>query len=532
MSSPTVKIYHANGILKYEGQIDNGLFNGRGKEYRIDGTLMFDGLFKDGEFVPDYENGPLKYEGEWKDGRFDGNGCLFHEDGHTILYEGRFKEGKFHGKGRSYDATGQLRYDGEWKNGRFVFKTEDLPRSLENAQIIPVDDDSYNFSTFQCHNQKVVSNEKGCFMTYVKSRNEKYTAQKWFLLQDRDNIGKFDMLYSSTDPTNPPCLETNEHNDLYVAYPDFVDGNSYLLIFRASEDYKNPVKKTIKNSASGKVCMAYDRSRNRLCYFSNNNSFTVLDLDGNILSAFDLTKRGSSAKVEYPQIYIDIHGTIHALWTTENPSRPYLYWSIHHILSKDGGCTWQNMHGDHIDIPVLSDEYGGSVRITTDEEFDLQTWAHGFTVKDGKVHIIYSPHLNDQNKIYEPYFDPSMRYVRYDLETGRMDHEIKPVFRGDELDVCGFDGFFAHDETTPGSPLYYVSRQGDRIACLLSRDNGFTWHDHALSTASIDDDIYSVNGFRGISKDGYILGSFTQRPYGVYKDVFSSCKTYFIKIKT
>ncbi|MCS6863097.1 MAG: hypothetical protein NZT92_22555 [Abditibacteriales bacterium] len=47
----------------------------------------------------------------------------------------------------------------------------------------------------------------------------------------------FVALYESTDATNPPTMETDEQDNLYLARPDFVDGNVYLYRFLAAEKY-------------------------------------------------------------------------------------------------------------------------------------------------------------------------------------------------------------------------------------------------------------------------------------------------------
>ena len=58
--------------LIYDGEYLNGKWNGKGKEYRIKGSLKYDGEFSNGKkhgkgkFYDDY--GHLKFEGNFKGG--------------------------------------------------------------------------------------------------------------------------------------------------------------------------------------------------------------------------------------------------------------------------------------------------------------------------------------------------------------------------------------------------------------------------------------------------------------------------------
>lgn len=49
-----------------------------------------------------------------------------------------------------------------------------------------IDADAIAYGTFQSHNQKVVSNRNGIFVTYVRSANKEYTAQEWRLARSTD----------------------------------------------------------------------------------------------------------------------------------------------------------------------------------------------------------------------------------------------------------------------------------------------------------------------------------------------------------
>ena len=90
---------------EYEGQWENGLRHGQGKQYY---------------------NGKLDYEGQFKNDMYHGEGKLYDYFGslikgkyysnRKITYKGQFEKDMKHGEGKLYDYFGSLRYDGEWEN--------------------------------------------------------------------------------------------------------------------------------------------------------------------------------------------------------------------------------------------------------------------------------------------------------------------------------------------------------------------------------------------------------------------------------
>ena len=126
---------------KYEGQIQNGVYNGQGTYYYRNGEKQYEGQFKDGKrhgqgtyyfengnrFEGQFENDDCngqgiyqfadggKYEGEVKNGILHGQGTYYHEDGSK--YEGQFKDGKQHGIGTFYLDDGS-KYVGQFENGK------------------------------------------------------------------------------------------------------------------------------------------------------------------------------------------------------------------------------------------------------------------------------------------------------------------------------------------------------------------------------------------------------------------------------
>src|SRR5215510_353313 len=90
---------------------------------------------------------------------------------------------------------------------------------LTRIELTCVDPAATGYGTFQSHNQKVVSNRRGIFMTHIRTRNEAYTAQQWRLSWSRDGGRNFETLHEATHPTNPPVLETDDADNLYLVRP-------------------------------------------------------------------------------------------------------------------------------------------------------------------------------------------------------------------------------------------------------------------------------------------------------------------------
>jgi hypothetical protein len=251
-----------------------------------------------------------------------------------------------------------------------------------------VDDRTFGYGTFQSNNQKVVSNRNGIFMTYVKTRNEPYTAQGWRLLRSVDGGERFTTVYEAVDATNPPVLETDEADNVYLARPDFLDGHAYLYRFLASEGYARPHVSKIEGGSAGKYCAMYDGARGQLTYFAHNGTFHVVGLDGKVRNSYRLLEAGRTAVQQYPSLSLDLDGTLHAAWTTVKHS-VYLYWDIHYARSRDGGGTWERLDGTRLTPPLVADDGGPADQIILDDEYEYHTWLSNFMVKGGKLHFLY-----------------------------------------------------------------------------------------------------------------------------------------------
>lgn len=400
-------------------------------------------------------------------------------------------------------------------------KAEPRPRKAAAMPLHPIeltclDPEATGYATFQSHNQKIVSSRFGLFTTYIRTRNEAYTAQTWRLSRSSDGGKTFQTLYEATNATNPPVLETDAAGNLYLIRPDFVDGNAYLYRFLAKDDFREPAITQILRGSAGKYAACLDERRGQLYYFAHNNLFFILGLDGTVRATQPLLKDGPDAALQYPSLFLDQQGRLHAAWTTVRHGQ-YLYWDIHHILSPDGGKTWRNLDGQTLTPPLIADQHGPALRISLEDEFQVHTWLSSFLPLDGKVHFLYLAMTNPARQ----------HYVRYDIATGKREADVQPRFGGETIPLQGLDGLFASRRRS-GSALYCVGNDGGHLACLVSHDNGKRWHDYARTQETFR--LYAIGGCRAVTSDGYIIGTFTDQA-GENPTNSQQSRVFFFRIK-
>lgn len=88
--------------VHYEGNLENCFWHGKGKRYYKDGSIM--------------------YDGEWKNGRRNGLGIFYYENGEC--YDGEFKNDLPDGKGNwyypGYPNEKHIKYSGYFKEGEYI----------------------------------------------------------------------------------------------------------------------------------------------------------------------------------------------------------------------------------------------------------------------------------------------------------------------------------------------------------------------------------------------------------------------------
>lgn len=119
----TVKIKDDNGMVRYIGNVSNGICEGKGKLYNSRGTLIYEGPFESNEFSGDNgtmynEDGSIRYVGSFQDNEYEGIGTLYRKDG-SVEKEGQFKAGKLYGEGTIYKKDGNILYTGNFINDNY-----------------------------------------------------------------------------------------------------------------------------------------------------------------------------------------------------------------------------------------------------------------------------------------------------------------------------------------------------------------------------------------------------------------------------
>lgn len=113
------KEYDENGVLSYEGQFQDGLRSGTGSEYQ-DGVLVYQGQFamdmREGTGT-EYQDGLVCYEGQFQAGVYQGQGKRYEEG--VLVYAGGFEDGLESGTGTAYDETGSVVYEGGFSAGLY-----------------------------------------------------------------------------------------------------------------------------------------------------------------------------------------------------------------------------------------------------------------------------------------------------------------------------------------------------------------------------------------------------------------------------
>lgn len=104
----TINHYYAGNKLRYEGGWKDGVPNGDGVMYNLDGEIEFKGNWKNGIFTVNslceynykenemrvlYPNGQRRYQGNWKKGLPSGPGNYYDQNG-SLLFKGNWEGGK------------------------------------------------------------------------------------------------------------------------------------------------------------------------------------------------------------------------------------------------------------------------------------------------------------------------------------------------------------------------------------------------------------------------------------------------------
>jgi len=118
MKKTNQKLYNKNGKLVYEGDCLNGIPNGHGIEYLLNGN-KYEGDFKmgikEGKGKIFDKSGRKIYEGDIKNNQVEGNGIRYFKGGKIV---GEFSKDSANGKCTMYDQFDRIEFIGIYKDGK------------------------------------------------------------------------------------------------------------------------------------------------------------------------------------------------------------------------------------------------------------------------------------------------------------------------------------------------------------------------------------------------------------------------------
>lgn len=386
---------------------------------------------------------------------------------------------------------------------------------------IKIADAETYFATFQSHNQKVVENAYGVFMTYVYSYTDPPVNQTqkdtWRLARSLDGGKSFSTIWRSSVPTKAPVIETDEHGSVYLVHPNDLDpaggatpGNATFYRFDPEKNYRDPLVRSIPQGSGGKFTMVFDPTRRQLYYMtfwdSPTPNFFALDLSGNVLFTRALTLPGSDSRLQYPHLAMS-GPTLFAAWTTVEFASPYRYRAILYVYSTDGGQTWNSLGWGSLGLPIVADETGKAQLVSRTDELGTNPWLSNFIAKGSKLHFAYYSNTTGVQ-----------HYVRFG--AGGKDLDVYPTWQAQSLGMRTGGGFFSTRKSEATGSLFMTGvTTGSHLGMIKSQDLGMSWSDHASSTRPSCFLNYAISGNRQLTQKGDILGQYTLQYYaepGVY----------------
>ena len=409
--------------------------------------------------------------------------------------------------------------DHPWPASGLVFGASCVADEVAKIELTQIDSSVIHYATFQSHNQKIVSHGSKIYTAHIRTRNEPYTAQQWRLSLSRDRGKSFTTICEETLATNPPVLEIDSHGNLFLFRVDFNSGDAFLDRWPIIVSGESPERQTtrIPGGAAGKYAACLDELRDQLYFFSHNNTFHRLKRNGELVDSRQILREGKNGILQYPLLSLDEMGWLHLAWTTQKHG-VYMYWDIHHLVSRDGGTTFSNLNGDSLTLPIVADDTGPAMRVTPDDEFEVHTWLSSSLGRRGHWHGLYLAQSTP----------PKQHYVRFDLTTGAKQIDRQPSFRGETIALHGLDGAFVVDVKRP-ERIFVVGNDQGSVGCLFSDDEGETWHDYARSSQSFS--LYAIGSSRVTMEDGSIIGTFTDH-HPTEDITVGKSNVYFFRIRT
>lgn len=230
----TIQTYNTNGSKswKYIGNLRYGKAHGKGKMYRSNGSLMYDGDWENdyvqGYGTQYYSNGDY-YVGYFEKDKQSGKGTYYWNDGG--YYTGNWSNGRRNGYGKEVLSNGKTS-EGYFSNGKYIGSTN----STSYTHISP---DNYGYETLSSQKVSywkyyVPANTMGVFTLKNKSKSSDFdiyiysNESRTYLLKSGVNSGTTTELITVPVENYGRYVYIKIHNDGYSSskynlYPHFVD---------------------------------------------------------------------------------------------------------------------------------------------------------------------------------------------------------------------------------------------------------------------------------------------------------------------
>ena len=161
------EFYILNQKLKYEGNYHEGSWYD-GKLYNIANNEIYEIKSGNGIIEEYYDNGCLAYEGEIKNGIKQGKGKIYDING-SLIYEGKVINGIKNGKGKEYDKNRNLIFEGSFKNGKRM-KIDIINEYNEFGELIySLDEKEENFLSIKDYKNHIMIKDG----IWIMEKNEK-----------------------------------------------------------------------------------------------------------------------------------------------------------------------------------------------------------------------------------------------------------------------------------------------------------------------------------------------------------------------
>lgn len=373
------------------------------------------------------------------------------------------------------------------------------------------------YGTFSSHYQKTVSNPYGIFTSYVRyyvSAGGSTTGDygEWTLKRSTDGGQTFSPIYTVTDSSKAPCVETDSAGDIHLAWSTNNWTDAWYVKLSASEGYSVVRSIYLTGAGAGKFsCVLQDKSR-RFLFLGWSKLVRIDTANMQIIDSRAFSVEGPNGYPQYPSLTIDpTDSFITAAWTTVSKINSANYKDIRYAVTWDAGYSWGvPWIGNNLPLPIAVDETGGAPRVLRDADYNAAyasesngsqwlNWLQNVAFISGQFHFMYNTYGSGVT-------NPGVRYVRKNLTGPASDVEIERL-RGESLEIVGLGSYFVLGAS---GAMYAVGSSADsRIVVLRSRDAGASWHDFAKSEAQ-PRAMYAVSGARQTTADGYIIGAYTE----------------------